>query len=753
MFWRAPLSADGIRQAAQAWEFPPWAAELLLRRQAQPSDLDPGRPLDAPELLLDMDKALRIIRQHLDAGQRVRVYGDYDADGVTATAVLVRGLALMGFGGQVDFYIPNRFDEGYGLHEEAVIDAVRDGVSLMVTVDCGSSSPDAAETARRLGLSLVITDHHALPDLLPPAAALVNPERQPETDKLSGAGVALQLVRGLLGADAPDLLYGIAAIGTVADVVPLIGSNRTLVSRGLAAIRQRQVPAATALFGRAGRSIERTQAQDLAFVAGPRLNAAGRMGAADAAVHLLLEDRVSTLEALADTLSELNRERRLTEQRIIDDAWKRIPRDASGRLYPFTVIAGEGWHEGVIGIVAARFRHWLRRPVAVISWDGESGRGSARGVDGLNLIAHLRNSAELFAKLGGHPGAAGFSLIRRGAGELSRVLSHGLPGDVIRQQYLADPYDLAFEDAWPVEGLWRQLERFEPFGRGFESPRFLVRGHVHEARLVGSEGEHVSFILKGHRARAIGFGLGRRASGLEPGDPVRFVAELEPNWYRGSLSYQWRVLEFDGPFPRRTLPVRQGEPAVSPPIRVIWIVDSDRAVRLEASRRGAAAYVTSKPLGELAAMEEQARRGVVQKIVVSQWRPWPRLWDWADAVVWLCRPRSRRKLEEAAALLDESGELWQSALATPPRVRTKAQRLALTREKLGRHWRAWEFGQVGLMAGRAVFDELELSPARAKMGERRSLQASYVYQMALWESERDYESSGTFGEEEMHGLD
>lgn len=754
-FWRMPLSSRDVKEAARDWGLSAWMAEFLLRRGLTPEDLESGQAMSDPEELPDMKRAAAVVRDALDGGEKVRVHGDYDADGVTATAVLVRGLTLMGYGSQVDYYIPNRFDEGYGLGEEAVVEARSQGVELMVTVDCGSSSPDAAQCARELGLKLVITDHHALPERLPAAEALVNPERKPGTDRLSGAGVALQLVRALMGEDVPDILYGIAAVGTVADVVPMLGSNRALVSRGLDAIRRGRVPGVAELFHKNGRDLERARAQDLAFLVGPHLNAAGRMGAADTAVGLLLADRPDQLETYALSLVELNRERRQTEARMIEEAWQHLPRDASGRLYPFTVLAGDDWHQGVIGIVASRFRQWLRRPVAVIAWDGHEGKGSARSVPGFNLIEHLRGSADLFSKLGGHPGAAGFSLPRLDPDDISKILSNGLSEAVTAQQRQADPYDLVFDNQVSIQELADGLGRLEPFGREFDPPRFLVRGRVAQARLLGADGQHVSFSVKGQRIRAIGFGMGPQAATMEPDDPVRFIAELEPNWYRGALSYQWRVLQMDAPEPRRTVRPIRGKPNPLPR-RIVWVAGSDRAARTQASIRGVAAFDQALPLGELAAVEEQARRGIIDEVAVSQWRPWPRLWEWADAVIWLCPPRSRAKLEQSARLARDGGRVWlavPNALGIPS---AKARRLALTRERMGRHWKTWQDGRAGLVPGRAVFDELELSPALAQRGERRSLADSYLYQRAQWEWEQDQDVSWwslISGEEEMHGLD
>lgn len=751
-FWRPLMDQSPIDQAAQQWGVEPWTAELFMRRQVDPQQLDDRVAFPSPYVLTDMEQAASLIRSCLSQEQHVRIYGDYDADGVTATAVLVRGLGAMGYAHLVDYYIPNRFDEGYGLHDEAIEEAKRDGISLVVTVDCGSSSPSAADLARELGVGLVITDHHALPDSPPAALALVNPERDPGADRFSGAGVALQLMRALMGDQLPLVLWGIAAIGTVADVVPLLGANRRLVAEGLEAIRQGRVGGVSALFAHAGRPVERASAQDLAFLVGPHLNAAGRMGDAEAAVRLLLGDENAALREYAVALSQLNHSRQAMEREIIGQAWQRLPRDDSGQLYPFTVIAGEDWHQGVVGIVASRFREWLGRPVAVVTWAGDEGKGSARSVEGLNLIAHLRKSPQLFSKLGGHPGAAGFSLPRRDPADLSRILSEDLSPEVRALQYLGPSYDLSLGTGQNVHQLWRGLRELEPFGRDFESPRFLVAGRIKHSQVMGKEGDHVRLTLEYSAAAAVGFGWGRRASALMPGDPVRFIATLETNWYRGQESPQWHIAALDVPWPRRLVALRRGTPDPIPR-RTIWIADSDALVGEAAARLRARPYRAAMPRGELFALVEEARRGLADQVVVSQWRDWPNLLDWADAVIWLCTPRNQAKWEEAAALLNAQGAAWLAADSQP---RPKATRLAVNRERLARHWRLWGEGRAGLIGGRSVFGELELTPELARQGRRRPVEQSYLYQMAVREQECDARTpfEGEFvGEEEMDGLD
>lgn len=737
--WREPCDVDDIAELSRALAVSRLEAEFLWRREIRSNEaflaLSEAAELASPYELSDMDKAVTIIRQVLKSGERLRIYGDYDADGVTATALLYRGLRALGFREQLDFYIPNRFDEGYGLNVEAVWRAHHEGIALMVTVDCGSSSPEAADLARTLGMGIVITDHHALGAVWPNAEALVNPECRQSEDRLSGAGVALQLVRALLNDEVPEMLYGIAAIGTIADVVPLKYSNRSLVRRGLKALRGGAVPGLTQLFLDQGRPVEQAGVGDVGFMVGPRLNAAGRMGDAGLATTLLTSDHPREIATAAGRLTALNAERRTIEQQLVTEAWSLLPRDRDGHLYPFTVIAGDGWHEGVVGIVASRFREWLARPVAVVTYDGDHGKGSARSVEGFNLIAHLRQSRERFTKLGGHPGAAGFSLHRQDAGELSALLSQNLPPSVLRQQYRGLQYDVKVGGADEARAIWAMVEKYGPFGHHFEMPRVLVQGTVGQARTMGQNQQHLSLTLKEDTTRAVGFGLGRWASGLMPGAPVQLLATLEENWYRGTVTPQWRIQRVDGPHPRRAMPLESLESAPAPTVGTIWVASSDRALREWAPKLGAVPYLSRLPLGELTAVEELFRRGLIDAIMVNEWREWPNLFESAHAVVWLSPPSSSRRQEEAAALLSEDGRAYLWDVVASRDSNKKAGRLAVNRAALTRHWRQWQDGRVGLTVGRAIFNELGLSPGEAT--EKRPLDTSFLYRLALWQAQRD----------------
>ena len=249
--------------------------------------------------------------------------------------------------------------------------------------------------------------------------------------------------------------------------------------------------------------------------------------------------------------------------------------------------------------------------------------------------------------------------------------------------------------------------------------------------------------------------MGPRATALSPGQPVRFVGRLESNWFRGEENPQWHLELLEGPWPRRPVAPHYGLP-LGLEGNVLWIVDSDRLVQKEAQRLDAAPYSVSFPLGELVALEEQARLGVVKQVVVSQWRPWPQLLNWAHVVVWLCWPRNQAKWEESGVLMNPEGAAWINTRPNESHARAKSRRLTLSREHLARHWRGWQSGHAGLIAGRAVFEELELTPELALGGVRRPVKESHLYRIAALESQWDQEQpfwGDQAGEEEINGLE
>lgn len=676
-------------------------------------------PLSAPHELPDMEDCLAGIRQARSRNQKVRIYGDYDADGVTATAVMYEGLRAYGMQ-NLDYYIPNRFDEGYGLNREAVQKAFEDGVAWLITVDCGSSSPDSAALAEELGINLLITDHHGLPAKWPVARALVNPERMASPNRFSGAGVALQVVRGLLGESTPPWCFAVAAIGTVADVVPLRGDNRLLVGQGLEILRTGQVLGVNALMATKKRDIRTIQAEDLGFLIGPHLNAAGRMGDPHLAVDLLLSTKANC-DQLATELTQLNQERRLIERDTTSQAFEQLLNRGTLSLDPFVVVAGDGWHHGVIGIVASRLKDALRRPVAVIGWEHSEGKGSARGVPGLNLLAHMRRHDGLFTKLGGHRGAAGFSLSRQDPEFLSRTLSEEMPkaaqahttrGDLIDWQGLSEEF---------TPDVLQELRRLEPFGHGFERPRFTIGGTVASIRTVGQDRDHLILSFKENPVRLMAFGHGFLVPGLNSGGIVRSVATLEWNTFRGETTPQWKS---------EGMLVAASDPNWRHKVRFEAAPD-DLAGRVIKLGEGwvSEGNGPARDLGQANLIQEAARRGHLRMVSIDMWREWPALKGWADHVVWQSHPPGRWWLAAAAALLRPTGIVWVDPKLDRQSVARRMELLAVSRERLARHWRNWALGRPPLIAGRQIFNELGLDPSQQRE-QKVPLERSVQYRRA-----------------------
>ncbi len=739
-----PVSRETLTELSQTWSVPIPIAEWLWRRGIRTlsdfKSLTAEPEISSPYLLPDMSRAVAVLEQALTTHQSIRIHGDYDADGVTATAVMLRGLRELDSTAVVDFHIPNRFDEGYGLSEEAVLQAADDGVQLLITVDCGSSSQEAAALAATLGLRLLITDHHGLSSPLPRAEAVVNPERMANPNRFSGAGVAFQLIRALsqqLNLPISNRLLAIAAIGTVADVVPLRGDNRALVAMGLAQLRLGQVKGVNMLVERIGRSRPHLQASDLAFYLGPRLNAVGRMADAAPAVALLINDHEPELPAVVDQLEAANHQRREVERQLLDQAWLQLDEWQQGgrTLPPFVVVGGSGWHHGVIGIVASRLKESLRSPVAVIGWQDDEGKGSARSVDGLDLLTHLRGSGDAFLKLGGHRGAAGFSLTRQSLPDLARRLSRDLPKTVIRQRYQGPPIDGRYSaDDLSVE-VSKWLERLEPTGHGFEPPRWMVRGTIGDVHAMGAGGDHLRFHWVGAKWPAIAFQSGSKVAQMPPGGSVWAVGQLQWDTFKNRRQLRFRCDQVLTPAKRRSW---KDTVKFSPPPEhlsglVLWVV-GDQSSLVQLSRRGVPSYSWTHPLAERAVLSHQVERGLIAAVALSQWRPWPEWEEVAEHIVWLCRPFSQEALGLAANLLTTTGTQWLDPqwinAKSQDGVLTKWRRLVPDRDRLSSLWRLKRSGYSPMMAGQAIFQELGLDPQAFNPQARRDLMDSPSYRYA-----------------------
>ncbi|PWT91269.1 MAG: single-stranded-DNA-specific exonuclease RecJ [Blastocatellia bacterium] len=467
--------------------------------------------LHDPYLMLGMAEAVSRLQRAIDAEEPILIYGDYDVDGTTGTAVLLRALKLLG--ARTGFHVPHRFTEGYGIQQPALERGLADGYKLVVSVDCGIRAHEPLYWAREHGLDVIITDHH-LPDDdegAPPAFAVLNPNQAgcvyPDKN-LAGVGVAFKLVHALYREqgreEQVEAFLKVVAIGTVADVAKLIGENRTIVTLGLRDLAKARNPGLRALIDVAGCGDGKGMtAYDLGFRLGPRINAAGRMDAARAVVELFDTRDYSEARRLAQHLDSRNEERKAVQQQIFDLAISELS-TSSGLSRHVAVIAGEGWHRGVIGIAASKIAEQINRPVVVLSIDGDIAHGSARSIEPYHLLNGLTSCADLFDKFGGHSHAAGITIRTNRIDEFRRRLndhaSMCLTDEDLEPTVMTDmelsPEQITYQFA-------KELCRLEPFGAGNPQPLFCSRGVrlLSEPRVL--KDKHLKLRLAGPKNRPL----------------------------------------------------------------------------------------------------------------------------------------------------------------------------------------------------------------------------------------------------------
>ena len=454
-----------------------------------------ARPQEDGPPMLDLDRAAERLRRALAARERIVVYGDYDVDGIAGSAILVR--AFRQLGAAVAAYIPNRYEEGYGLNPGALRQLASDGAKVIVSVDCGVTAVKEAALARELGVDLIVTDHHHPPPELPDAYALVNPRRpgdlSPDKD-LAGAGVALVLAKRLLGdlayALRQDELLQLCALATVADVVPLRAANRVLTRAGLEALNRAPLVGIRALVERSGLKLGRVGAGEVGFVLGPRLNAAGRIADAEDALRLLLTEDAAEAKELAERLEQRNAERQELTRQVVAGARERAAERADAWA---TIVADAQWPAGIVGLGASRLVEDYGRPAIVIAIDGDEGKGSCRSIAGVHIAEALADCDDILIKHGGHAMAAGFSVavsrIPELVDRLDAIVRERLQGvrpvPTIRVDAEIAPELLTAK-------LAVELASLEPCGAGNPRPHLLVRDvRVYDIRQVGADADHL----------------------------------------------------------------------------------------------------------------------------------------------------------------------------------------------------------------------------------------------------------------------
>lgn len=503
--------------------------------------------LSDPLLMKDMESTVDVIRQALDEGKKITVYGDYDCDGVTSTAMLYGYLDAMG--AEVEYYIPDR-SEGYGMNIPALEKILDQGTELIITVDNGVSAVEEAEYIRQRGAQLVITDHHQPPQELPVCEACVNPHRQDDNSpfkELCGAGVVLKLLCALEEDEefVMEQYAELAAVGTIGDVMPLVGENRYIVRRGIEDIRASQNIGIDRLLRTAGVSPESVDATTVAFSICPRINAAGRIAAADKAVQLLMADSPEQAGLLSEELNLMNENRRAEEARIMEDVSRQLESDPSILRERVLVVSGEGWHHGVIGIVAARLLEKYGKPVLMISVENGEARGSARGIDGFSIYKLLDRCSRVLTKFGGHPKAGGFSLPADRVEDFRQMVYAFCRECYPKMPEYTVSADMEITGDRLTEEALNSLSQLEPCGEGNQRPVFLLRNCTVESKRALKDGRYTSFELRsgGVKLKALCFGIPFAKFHPEQGSMVDIIAAAELNEFRGVKSVTLKVQE------------------------------------------------------------------------------------------------------------------------------------------------------------------------------------------------------------------
>lgn len=508
-----------------------------------------------PMLLKDLDKAVNRIKKAIDKGEKITIYGDYDVDGITSTCLLIK--LLRSLDGRVDYYIPSRLHEGYGLNNEAIDTIYKRGTDLIITVDNGITSINEVKFAMDLGIDVIITDHHEPQEFIPQAVAVVNPKQKDcpyPFKELAGVGVALKLAQALGNLDYESMqeYLEFAAIGTVADVVPLLDENRIIVKHGLKLLENTKNKGIQALKTLLNLHDKPFDTFKIGFIIAPRINAAGRMADPDIAVELLLCEEEDRALELARALEDINQERQATEAKILNEAKEIAQQKADFDMDGAIVISDPTWHPGVLGTVASKLAETYNRPCILIVEEGEEGRGSGRSIPGINLFEAVSKASKKLIRYGGHEQALGLTIkvenINSFTRELNNYICKKMTSIDLKPKLEIDmelkPKDINLS-------LAKQIELMEPFGFGNPKPVFMCKNMViKKMRAVGEKDKHLKLGFKKRKKplSAIGFNFGHYKEDLNFAPALDIVFSLEVNRWQGIVEPQLNLKDIKVPY-------------------------------------------------------------------------------------------------------------------------------------------------------------------------------------------------------------
>ncbi|KAB3537276.1 single-stranded-DNA-specific exonuclease RecJ [Alkaliphilus pronyensis] len=503
-----------------------------------------------PFLLKDMEKVVYRINEAIKNKESIWIYGDYDVDGVSSTALLIRYFNSINY--TVNYYIPDRMEEGYGVNSEAIKEIVDKGGKLIITVDCGITSVNEVAYGNGLGIDIVITDHHQCQEELPPAYGIINPKQEDCTypfKQLCGCGIALKLIQAMMPKEDfiknASFYLDIVALATVADIVPLIDENRIIVKNGIKAMENSANAGIKALVEVCGLTGKKITGGHIGFMLAPRINAAGRIGNAKIGVDLLTSSNYDEALELAKFLDSENRERQNIEMEIFKQAEKQLFEDNQLHNRKFLVLYQEGWHQGVIGIVASRIVEKYYRPTIVLSVEDGVAKGSARSISGYNIFEALSSHKDMFIKFGGHEQAAGLSMEQAMLEEFKERINKQASETLTEEDFIRE---ISFDEHLIYneinEELMTQLQLLEPHGMGNPGPKFLYRNlEVFSIKGVGTEGKHLKAELStaDGKLNGIGFSLSYFTESIYPGDIVDVIFVPEYNSFNGHTNLQLNI--------------------------------------------------------------------------------------------------------------------------------------------------------------------------------------------------------------------